>query len=756
MDKNNAPYTGEPISTPTGGNIRGLRPILLALLLLTAAPLLLFAAPPNEAAQQKQVWVSRPVDLDSAPAIAPDLFAYTGARLVPVNLSANTASTLVSEDAIAVPWPAREGSPRPLLAFDGDVGRLHLLDPTTGAFFTSAVGGQLQPAGQVAAAAGARALALDAAANVYYLLDESGNRVLRLPVGQPASASPVSVVDLALLDLAPADLLAFNPADGQLYLLSQQAQRLFEASTTGALKASHRLPTHVPGDAHSMLFAPSQDQTGTPSPQSLYVLGETATYEWWSQTVPLAAAAEDAVLVSMTLTSLFLPPSPDPAGISYWPAADRLVISDSEVNEMPLFVDANVFVTTRAGGLTGRSDIRSITREPTDVAFGSATVFFYSDDDADRIYQVNRAPDSNPEDGDIISILDTRAFGSKDPEGIAFDPSGPTGPRLFVMDGSGRDVYEVRAGPGGVFTDGAVSHTTFDVGGLGVVDPEGIEFDPATSNLFILDSSVDGEGNAYIYEVTTGGSLVKMINIVSAGPIKPAGITLAPSSDNGNFTSFYIVDRGEDNDQKPTENDGRLYEMRLPVVPPTPTDTAVPPTPTNTTTPAPPAATVTPTAPPPVTTTPSPTPSVTATATSGPAEPPAAGVLYFPLLAVPAHDLFGESNNSCDEAYPLSLNRVQSFRPEDRDDWYRFTTSTVGTITVRLTGFTPQHGQIAVYMGPNCNQRTFLVNVGESQLDKTAALGYQPAGTFFVYVSNDGALTTEPYYLEVVFLPSGQ
>jgi hypothetical protein len=769
MDNHDVPRTRKRTSSPIGGNSPGLRLILLALLLLVAAPLLLFAARPNEAAQPDQIWVSRPVDLLSQPGTALDYLLPSGDGLAPVTLASSAAPEPAGSEVIAIPWTRGDGEPRPLLAFDPDARRLQLLDPATGAFFTAALGGELQPAGQVATVAGARSLALGDDAQMYYLLDASGSRVLRLPATQLASASPEVAVDLSHLDLPSAELLALNPVDGHLYLLSPAAQRLYEITTTGILHASHRLPTHVPGGAHSMVFAPSQDLTGNPAAQSLYVLGETTTYEWWSQNAPLAAVNEDAVLVSMTLTSLFVPPSPDPAGITYWPGTDRLVVSDSEVNEMPLiFVDANIFVVTRdtmAGVrlLTGRSDIRSITREPTDVAFRSGTVFFYSDDDADRIYQVDRTPDSNPEAGDIISILDTKVFGSNDPEGIAYDPSGPTGPRLFVVDGSGKEVYEIRAGAGGVFTDTAVTVTHFDVGGLGVVDPEGIEYDPATGHLLVLDSYVDPDGNAYIYEVTTNGGLVGTINVASAGPVKPAGITLAPSSDNPALTSFYIVDRGVDNNEVPEENDGRLYELRLPVVPPPPpTNTPVTPSPEPT------AATVTPTAPPPATatssptpssipsSTPSPMPSVTPVGTSEPSQPPANGAVFFPLISVSAHDAFGEPNNSCDEAYPLSLNRVQSFRPEDTVDWYRFTTSTAGTVTVRLTGFTPQHGQIAVYYGPTCSQRAFLLNVGDSAQEKTVELGSQPAATYYVYVSNDGAPTTEPYYLEVLFQPSGQ
>ena len=41
--------------------------------------------------------------------------------------------------------------------------------------------------------------------------------------------------------------------------------------------------------------------------------------------------------------------SPDPAGIAYLPAQDRLLISDSEVNEMPLFQGFNLYTANPHG-----------------------------------------------------------------------------------------------------------------------------------------------------------------------------------------------------------------------------------------------------------------------------------------------------------------------------------------------------------------------------------------------------------------------
>jgi hypothetical protein len=51
---------------------------------------------------------------------------------------------------------------------------------------------------------------------------------------------------------------------------------------------------------------------------------------------PAVLPQEQAVLVRIIETSLFSPPSPDPAGIVYLPSTGRLLVSDSEVNEMTI------------------------------------------------------------------------------------------------------------------------------------------------------------------------------------------------------------------------------------------------------------------------------------------------------------------------------------------------------------------------------------------------------------------------------------
>ena len=65
--------------------------------------------------------------------------------------------------------------------------------------------------------------------------------------------------------------IAFNPADGHLYLLSSTQQKLYEVTVAGELLASLDMGGYQPGELQGMVFAPSVDLTDPPLVFHLYV-----------------------------------------------------------------------------------------------------------------------------------------------------------------------------------------------------------------------------------------------------------------------------------------------------------------------------------------------------------------------------------------------------------------------------------------------------------------------------------------------------
>jgi hypothetical protein len=255
-------------------------------------------------------------------------------------------------------------------------------------------------------------------------------------------------------------------------------------------------------------------------------------------------------------------------GLAYLASSGSLLVADSEVDEMTLFADANVFVTSTAGALEGSFSTAAYTREPADVAVGArGRVLLFVDDVLDLVFKVRAGVDRRwGTSDDLVSSFSTRSFGSHDPEGLGYGDGS-----LFLTDGNGTQVFRVDPGPNKKF-DGAPPLgddvvTSFDTTTLGLRDPEDVAYDPHLGRLFLVSRTED-----VIVITTTAGALVDSIDIPSPD-LRPAGIALAPGSDDPTATHVYVADRGKDNGPHPAENDGRILEFALA---PGPSDPAPP------------------------------------------------------------------------------------------------------------------------------------------------------------------------------------
>jgi hypothetical protein len=267
------------------------------------------------------------------------------------------------------------------------------------------------------------------------------------------------------------------------------------------------------------------------------------------------------------LLSDLSPPSPDPSGIAWDPASNRFVISDSEVEEMAIFQDANLFELNLQGTLTGTGDVSGtgprFSNEPTGLSFDPGTGHLFLTDDVWRkVYRIAPGADGDfgTADDATVSSFDTAPLGCNDPEDVAFDTSSG---HLFIADGSGREICNVSPGSNGVFDgvspagdDVAVNH--FDTAQFGSMDSEGLAYDPARNTLLIVDPATKK-----IFETTKAGVLLNTIDLSEANPRKAEDLVLAPSLANPGQMSMYLVARGVDNNAHPDENDGKLYELSV-------------------------------------------------------------------------------------------------------------------------------------------------------------------------------------------------
>ena len=437
-------------------------------------------------------------------------------------------------------------------------------------------------------------MAVDPTSGRLYILDAVGPRIVQVEPGPDGSfaGAVVSLVDLQPAKLADVRGLAFDPSTGNLHLISLADKRLYELTQAGQVVAFRDLAEFELGDPQGMVFAPSGDQTDDPSTMSLYLAdrgapaginqgpqspdrgqagGGKAPVQASGQILELSLNAVSAPgpisftssLVRTTDLSRISPPSPDPDGLTYIPSRNTLLMSDSEVeetvNRITHFQGANVWELTLSGGVVRTANISKIqptvvpmTNEPTGLAWNPSNGHtFVTDDGKNKVFDLNPGGDGRIGTADDSwTSFDTLGVGSGDPEGVAFDN---VNNRLFVVDGVNREIYQF------TLSGSLVSH--FDVDRYGVIDPETVEFNPATGTLFVLSSKPK---SPVVIETTLSGNLIQTINVSATNAKKPAGLAIAPASNGSGSRRFYIVDRGIDNNNDPNIVDGKMYEMTMP------------------------------------------------------------------------------------------------------------------------------------------------------------------------------------------------
>jgi uncharacterized protein YjiK len=281
---------------------------------------------------------------------------------------------------------------------------------------------------------------------------------------------------------------------------------------------------------------------------------------------PAIAATEGRLVRPLSRTSTWSTPSPDPTGLTYIPTTGRFLISDSEVEEGALWRRKNLFFATRTGALVATRRVQRVNPEPEAIVWYARTrSLFVADDDHDAIYRFVPGRDGQIGTLDDVGskLLNTRRFGSYDPEGLAWIPEF----RVFVwVDATDRRVYKVRSGPDhrfGTRDDGVTRFGTFR---YGFTDPEGVTWDGANRHFFMVSSS-----QKYVLETTGSGALVRTIDMSSfcAAGCNLSDLVFAPGTD-GSRRRLYLTDRGVDNNTNPDPgvyNDGKLYQVKFVTVP---------------------------------------------------------------------------------------------------------------------------------------------------------------------------------------------
>ncbi|HEX2980945.1 MAG TPA: hypothetical protein VHO48_11825 [Anaerolineaceae bacterium] len=450
----------------------------------------------------------------------------------------------------------------------------------------------------------ARGLDFDPTSGRMFLLDPAGKRLVIVDPDESGNyenlgqSRRLSRIDLKSLGGKHLRGLAFNPNSENLFTIDEDSLTLYEITQTGDLVSSRDISSFYIKEPGGMFFAPSGDATDDPQVQDLYLADTARNMIVEVSITPISAQALPAPspvsLVNTIVTSSWSPPSPDPAGIDYFPATNHLIVSDSEVDEMSIFQGKNIFITTLSGNLSSTCVTTAFSKEPTGTAVNPQNNhIFFSDDGKDRVFEVNLGADGQYCTGDdTVTSVSTPTYGVSDPEGVGYGNG-----KLLIADGLNAEVYVVSPGSNGRFDgaspDGDDTSTHFDTAVNGLRDPEGIGYNPANGSIMVVSRA-----DNLLLETSFSGSVLRVFDFSFLNTQSPAGVGVGPSSTSSSALSVYIAARGVDNNANPNENDGRVYELNVgdtttptppPDITPTPTSTpSITPTPTATTTPPPP------------------------------------------------------------------------------------------------------------------------------------------------------------------------
>lgn len=405
-------------------------------------------------------------------------------------------------------------------------------------------------------------IALDPWSGHLFVLDAERGRIVRLAAGGSLDPAAGTITDRPLPPGIPNPHgLVVHPDTGHLFVWSASNRELSELQTDGQVTAVHSMDALGGDPLMALAFAPSSDETDDEGETSLYVATAGAVTEWSSAPVAAlsalstasAEAVPEATLVRTIHTSQFSPPSPDSSGLTYLSSEDRILVSDSEVNEMSIYQGVNLFEMTRTGGLQATADTTDFSDEPTGVAYDAAgNRVFISDDNGDDVYEVDLGGDGRiGTSDDSVDEHGTSQWGSSDPEGVAFAHG-----ILYIGDGKNAEVVKVHPGSDGDFgtSDDQVSH--FDTKAHGIDDAEGITVDAVNGHVY-----VSGEPDELVGQFTLSGGFVRLLDISEVNAKKAAGLAWAPSTLGGGQMALYVSDRGTDNGKNPDENDGRVFEF---------------------------------------------------------------------------------------------------------------------------------------------------------------------------------------------------
>lgn len=382
--------------------------------------------------------------------------------------------------------------------------------------------------------------------------------------------------------------LAVSPTSRHLFTYAPATRTLWELDAAGRIVSRRSLTNAGLTDVRAIAIAPSADTSDAAGRMSAYIadagqavdgtVSGAGLYEVVLSAPVRSVAAITAAVGNVTLvntintgagSATWTPDSPDPSGLAYNSHIDRLVAVDGEVEETTGagFHGANGWFATRSGTTTGTFNTipaSPTNKEPVGAAYDPIRDELYVSKDGTSVVWVYNATTMTVVRSFAVS---GSPYNNADAEGLGFG-----GGVLYMVDALDNDMVKVLPGPNGIIGSGGDDVVTnFDLQQFGQDEPEGLDVDPSSGNIWVVSNKIGGGGVPQpMIEVTPNGALVSVVSIAAANPNSPGGLAMAPPSNGDPGFNIYVADRGIDNQEQSSENDGRIYEFAPGGEPPPP------------------------------------------------------------------------------------------------------------------------------------------------------------------------------------------
>ena len=211
----------------------------------------------------------------------------------------------------------------------------------------------------------------------------------------------------------------------------------------------------------------------------------------------------------------------NPAGLAFSPRANAFYVIEGQRPTQPPAATTDLIKMTSFADRAGSARIAAAIQNPINMAFDSQfSRLLIFQTPANQLIEVLEDSNGNLDPSTMIRH-DARHFGLQNPQGMTIDPASG---QLFILDSRVPRIVRIEPEADGSFDNAVIS--VVDLIATDLIDPRGLALDPTTGHLHVVNP-VEQE----LYELTQTGQVVGTRDLAALELGAPQGMVFAASGD---------------------------------------------------------------------------------------------------------------------------------------------------------------------------------------------------------------------------------